>query len=65
MVNYWSNVVGTILVKPLNENGDAVKTIQLNGAWPGTIIASQFAHDVPDAYLTLQVDINYRNYTLY
>jgi hypothetical protein len=65
MVNYWSNVVGTILVKPLNENGDAVKTIQLNGAWPGTVIASQFGHDVPDAYLTLQVDINYRNYTLY
>ena len=65
MVNYWTNIVGTVLIKPLTENAVTAKTIQLNGAWPGTIIASQFTNDAPNTYLTLQVDMNYRNYTLY
>jgi len=65
MVNYWGNIVGTIIINPLDKNGNMVKTIQLNGAWPGTIIANQFTNDAPNTYLTLQVDINYRNYTLY
>jgi hypothetical protein len=64
MVNYWNNVTGNIIINAMTENADYAKQIQLNGAWPGTIIAGQFSNDIPNQYLTLQVDINYRNYIL-
>ena len=63
-VNYWDEIVGNVVINCLNANGTTQKTITLTGAYPGTIIPGQFSNDLVNTYTTLQVDMNYRNYTI-
>jgi hypothetical protein len=63
-VNYWDNIVGSVIINCLDTNGATQKTITLTGAYPGTIIPGQFSNDLVNTYTTLQVDMNYRNYTI-
>jgi hypothetical protein len=64
MVNYYDNIVGTIIINALDQNGDISKTITLYDAWPGTIMPAMMSNDIQNNYLTLQIDMNYRNYDL-
>lgn len=63
-VEYWNNITGTIDIQPLDLLGNVKKTITLNGAWPATIKPAQLSHDSRNEYLTMQVDMNYRNYVI-
>ena len=63
-VNYYDEIVGTININALNENGLTIKTINLYGAWPGTVMPSVMSNDIQNNYLTLQVDMNYRYYDI-
>jgi hypothetical protein len=64
MVNYYDNITGTIIINALDQNGDISRTITLYGAWPGTIMPAMMSNDIQNNYLTLQIDMNYRNYDL-
>ena len=64
MVNYYDNITGTITINALDQNGNISRTINLYGAWPGTIMPAMMSNDIQNNYLTLQIDMNYRNYDL-
>lgn len=64
MVNYWNDICGTFSILALDENANTMRTITLNQAWPSTILPSGFNNDMPNNYLVLSVDIDYRNYTI-
>jgi hypothetical protein len=64
MVNYYDNITGTITINALDQNGNTSRTITLYGAWPGTIMPAMMSNDLQNNYLTLQIDMNYRNYDL-
>ena len=53
-----------ITVKALNENGSVNATFTLFEAYPKLLLPSQFSNDLPNQYLTLSVDFNYRYYRL-
>ena len=63
-VNYWDNIVGNVVINCLDADGETKKIITLTGAYPGTIVPGQFSNDLVNTYTTLQVDMNYRNYTI-
>jgi len=63
-VNYWNDIVGNVVINCLDANGTTKKTITLTGAYPGTIIPGQFSNDLANTHTILQVDMNYRNYTI-
>jgi hypothetical protein len=63
-VNYWNDIVGNVVINCLDANGMTKKSITLTGAYPGTIVPGQFSNDLVNTYTTLQVDMNYRNYTI-
>jgi len=63
-VNYWDNIIGNVIINCLDANGESKKSITLTGAYPGTIVPGQFSNDLVNTYTTLQVDMNYRNYTI-
>ena len=63
-VKYWSQIRGTIVIKPLNENHQANKTITLYDAWPRTILPGQMSNGTPNDILTVMVDMQYRYYNM-
>lgn len=63
-VQYWDNIVGTLIIEALDQNDNVAKTITLYNAYPRQIIPTQFSNDTPNQYLTLIVDMMYRYYTI-
>jgi hypothetical protein len=63
-VNYWDNIVGNVIINCLDANGTPKKSITLTGAYPGTLVPGQFSNDLANTHTILQVDMNYRNYTI-
>jgi len=63
-VNYWDNIVGNVIINCLDANGTPKKCITLTGAYPGTLVPGQFSNDLANTHTILQVDMNYRNYTI-
>lgn len=59
-----SNILSDITIKALNENGETNATFTLFEAYPKLLLPSQFSNDLPNQYLTLSVDFNYRYYRL-
>lgn len=64
LLNYWDNIVGNVVINPLDANGNINKTITLYGAWPATIQPTQFMNDSANSYLTMTVDMSYRYYVI-
>lgn len=54
--------LSNIIIKALNDNGTEAATITVYEAYPKLILPSQFSDDIPNQYLTLSVDFNYRYY---
>jgi len=63
-VNYWSDIVGTVIIEALGINGDVNYTITLHDSYPKLIIPSEMNNNASNTYLTLLVDMNYRYYTV-
>jgi hypothetical protein len=57
-----SNNLSNIIIKPLKDNGEVAATITVYEAYPKLLLPSQFSNDIPNQYLTLSVDFNYRYY---
>jgi hypothetical protein len=61
--NSGSNLA-TIAIKALDYDGNVKKTFNLYEAYPKLLLPSQFSNDIPNQYLTLTVDFNYRYYRI-
>jgi len=59
-----SNNLATIAIKALDYDGNVKKTFNLYEAYPKLLLPSQFSNDIPNQYLTLTVDFNYRYYRI-
>jgi hypothetical protein len=53
-----------IEIKALATNGEEKQLITLYEAYPKLLLPGQFSHDIPNQYLTLSVDFNYRYYKI-
>jgi hypothetical protein len=56
--------LSTIKITAVGENENANANITIYEAYPKLLLPSQFSDDVPNQYLTLTVDFNYRYYRL-
>ena len=56
--------LATIAIKALDYQGNVKKTFNLYEAYPKLLLPGQFSHDIPNQYLTLSVDFNYRYYRI-
>ena len=65
IINWWSEIVGTVFIYALDTNGAINRKIKLVDAWPSTILPTQMMNDTPNDYLTLSIDMNYRYYENY
>lgn len=63
-VKYWSDIRGTVVITPLNENHETNKTITLYDAWPRTVLPGQMSNGTPNDILTVMVDMQYRYYEI-
>lgn len=63
-VDYRDSNLSTITIKALNENGNTNATINIYEAYPKLLLPSQFSNDIPNQYLTLSVNFNYRYYRI-
>ena len=61
-VKYYTDITGTVEIYGLDDNSNTNKKITLYDAYPTTIIPGQLSNDLPNDYLTLSVDMNYRYY---
>ena len=61
-VRHFDDVVGTININGLNENGNVTGAFTLYKAWPATIMPTYFMQGARDQILTMGIDINYRYY---
>lgn len=59
-----SGNLSNITIKAIGEDSAVNATFILYEAFPKLILPSQFSNDVPNQYLSLMVDFNYRYYRL-
>lgn len=64
-VRYFDDLTGSVEIGCLDYDGNAKKVIAIKGAWPRTIMSSNFSHDLQNNYLTLTVDMCYRYYDVF
>lgn len=63
-VDYRDANLSRITIKALNDNGNTNATITIYEAYPKLLLPSQFSNDIPNQYLTLSVNFNYRYYRI-
>jgi len=62
-VQYWNNIVGTVVIQALGLDGEIKNTITLYDAYPKMIIPTEMNSNSQNMFLTMMVDMNYRYYT--
>jgi len=65
LVAYYDNVIGNMVITPLDTQDKQNRRIEVYGVWPGSILPTQMFNDNPNTYLTLTVDMVYRYYSIY
>ena len=64
LVEYYDNIIGNMIIRPLDTQDNTNRTITMHGVWPGSILPTQMMNDNPNTYLTLTVDMVYRYYSI-
>lgn len=64
IVRLYEDIVGSMVINPLDVNSNKNKTITMYKIWPALILPTQMMNDTPNQYLTLTIDMNYRYYVI-